>query len=249
MAANVAKARKGADVGELSADQKSALLFHHVTAYENSLANKKNSDAKLKNVCKLARSELGDDGIDRIKTVLRLRTPEGEAEIKSMLSMTLAVADAVASPIARQFDLFSDKDRTPAEDRAYAEGKRDGLAGIATTNTWAKGTPPHAKYEAGYKIGQAVLKKGFRPLTPLERAAAPKGEQKTPPAAKAPAAAKKPASASPKANAKPKGGKKPPAAKKGGPKLSLVKAGATGTVKDIIAKAGGNSAAVDKEAA
>lgn len=65
---------------ELTEEQRQALFFNqHLPKYKAALAQKKAADAHLKNVCKIAKAELGDTVIGDIKLAIEAETPEGEA--------------------------------------------------------------------------------------------------------------------------------------------------------------------------
>lgn len=161
------------DTPGLSEDQRIALTFVHKRAYENALAAKKKADAEFKNVAKLARAELGSDAIDDIKDMIAMETEEGELAIKAAIERQLRVARWMGLPYGAQAGLFDNIDRTPAVEKAYANGKRDGLAGASQNNPHDPSVPQHGEYLRGWQDGQAVIAAGIRPLTPIEDAARP----------------------------------------------------------------------------
>lgn len=158
---------------ELTEDQSIALTFLHKKAYVAALAVKKKADADLKNVCKLAKSELGDGGIDDIKDMIALETEEGEKQLKAKIDRQMRGARWMGLPFGAQGSMFDQVDRTPAVEKAYANGKRDGLAGEPQHNPHDPSVPQYAEYLRGWQDGQAVLAQGIRPPTPIEAAAKP----------------------------------------------------------------------------
>ena len=139
----------------LTDDQTAALFFQHKKAYSAALAVKKDADAKFKNACKLAKSELGDDAVPSIKDALLLETEEGEAKIKAEIERKMRIARWMAVPFGSQPDFF-EEDRTPAVDRARAEGKRDGLSGVSLKPPYDPSLPQYEAYAEGWHEGQAA---------------------------------------------------------------------------------------------
>lgn len=150
---------------ELSDDQRFALTTQHKTKYEVALAAKKKADADLKNVCKIAHAELGETAVDDIKDLIAGATAEGEA----VLVARIKAEEARQKRIARWLGLapgtepsMFDSDRTPASDRAFAAGKRAGLAADRCEPPHAPDTEQHRRWMEGFHEGQAVLAQGFK---------------------------------------------------------------------------------------
>lgn len=154
---------------ELTDEQRQALFFQHKKKYSAALAAKKAADVALKNVCKLAKSELGDDAVPSIKDALLLETAEGEVEFRARVERQMRVARWMGMPVGAQGNLFEENDRTPAADKAFADGKRAGLAGETAKPPHDPSTEQYGRWMEGHAEGQAVVAKGF---TPLEQAAA-----------------------------------------------------------------------------
>lgn len=172
---------------ELTEDQRIALTFVHKRAYVAALAAKKKADAEFKNVAKLAKSELGPDAVADIKDLIAMETEEGEFAIKASIERQLRVARWMGLPYGAQAGLFDNVDLTPAAEKAYANGKRDGLAGASQNNPHDPSVPQYGEYLRGWQDGQAVISSGIRPLSPVEAAAIadPGGEFDDLPAAEA----------------------------------------------------------------
>lgn len=164
-------AAPGVGHNQLTDDQRAALTFHHKRKYEAALALKKKAEADFKNACKVAKSELGDDAVADIKDMIALDTEEGEARLKAEAARIAKVARWMGMPVGSEPDMFS-TDRTPAVDRAFALGRKAGLAGENCSPPHSPETEQHKRWMEGFHEGQAVLAKGIKPLTPREGASA-----------------------------------------------------------------------------
>jgi hypothetical protein len=148
-----------AAASELTDDQRARLFFAHKTAYEAALAVKKKADADFKKICKLAKSELGDDAVPSIKDALLLETEEGTAQIEADRARQARVARWMAVPLGAQPDLFGDE-RMPAVDRARAEGKAARLQGKPAKSPYDPSVPQHDAFLEGYADGNRALIEG-----------------------------------------------------------------------------------------
>lgn len=159
----------------LSDDDLQALFWQHKRAYVEALARKKDADAKFKNVCKTAKAELGDGSVEDIKTAIELETEEGEARISDRLKRVLRVSRWAGASIGTQFDMFDEgADKTPADDRAFAEGKRDGLKGEPRKTDYHPSTSQYRRYMDGYQVGQeALVRSKIKPTANDDATAAP----------------------------------------------------------------------------
>lgn len=152
------ESKEGHNIDGLSDAQRQALhLSQHVPAYEKALAAKKKADADLKNVCKLIKTEGGS--VNAVKLTIALRTPEGEAAFRAKLAEEHEVA--VWNGVGIQVDLFADE-REPAEDKAFAAGKRAGMAGETAKPPFDPSVPQYARWMEGHAEGQAIVAKGFK---------------------------------------------------------------------------------------
>lgn len=152
----------------LTDDQRHALTADHAKKYETSLAAKKAADKAFKDICKRAHADLGDSAVLDIKDMLAASTPEGEkalvARIQAEEERQKKIARWLGLAPGTEPSMFDD-DRTPAVDRAFADGKRVGLAGGNCAPPHAPDTAQAAKWLEGFHEGQAVLSKGFKPLS------------------------------------------------------------------------------------
>ena len=175
---------------ELTEDQKQALAIHHKANYEAKLAAKKKGDAELKNACKLAKAEITwTDGVGLIKDMILAESEEGEAELRARMNRAMLAAKYMAAPLGSQFDMFDDEDRTPAVDRAFAEGRRDGMADKQLQNPYDPAVPQADQYAEGWHEGRkaraeaqrkrdGVLFDAAPPTSPEEAAALEEVEAK-----------------------------------------------------------------------
>lgn len=152
------EAKEGHNLEGLSDAERQALhLSQHVPAYAKALEVKKKADADLKNVCKLIKAEGGS--VTAVKLTIALRTPEGEAAFRARLAEEQEVA--LWNGVGVQIDLFADA-REPAEDKAFAAGKRAGLAGETAKPPHDPSVPQYARWMEGHAEGQAIVAKGFK---------------------------------------------------------------------------------------
>lgn len=151
---------------ELTDDQRAALTFQHKTKYQEALTKKREYARQFLQVCKLAKSELGDDAVLTIKDMIDLDTEEGEAKLKSAVDRQMRAARWMGMAVGSAPSMFEEVDRTPLDDREFARGKRDGLAGNRQEANASQ------KYLAGFHAGNSVLAQTLAPKpTPLEEAA------------------------------------------------------------------------------
>lgn len=140
----------------LQGDAYQALALQGKKAYEDSLALKKKADADFKNTCKRIKADLGPKGVDLIKDMILVATPEGEKELKARAERAQRAARYMATSLGFQFDFF--EDRTPVIDRANAEGQRDAMSGAEMTTEYAPGTIEYQAYLTGYHKGGETLR-------------------------------------------------------------------------------------------
>jgi hypothetical protein len=140
---------------EMTEDQRQALALQWKRKYEADLGAKKAADAALKNTGKLIKAELGAEGLDLIKDMILLETDDGEAQLRARAERARRAAIYMAAPLGSQFEFFPD--RMPAEDRAFAEGKRDAMSGEPLVNPYDPSVPQFGQYAEGWHAGQRAL--------------------------------------------------------------------------------------------
>jgi len=158
------------DKVELTLDQARSLTgqwVEKVNAQHN-----KTDDAKeayesergsLRELFKQVKGELGQEGLDRVKLLVKLkRDPEAEHRLRQQIETIMwAVQYAEALP-GQQLQLITDL--TPIEDRAFEQGKDLGWRGLPYNSRYGLGTAADRRFQEGYVEGQAILSKGFKPL-------------------------------------------------------------------------------------
>jgi hypothetical protein len=152
-------------IENISDDQLQALFFQSKRDYEKALVIKKTADADFKNCCRRIKAELGKRGVAEIKLAIMLADEAGEAEAKADIESTIRVMRWMGVAIGTQADLFPDIDPATITERAFAEGRRQGLAGEPHSNPHHHTTLAHRAYDEGFAEGQRILATdGFRPL-------------------------------------------------------------------------------------
>lgn len=139
-------------------EQAQALFFNHKKTYAKALDEKKQTDAKFKNVCKVIKAE--GSKLDDILLAIALESDEGDATLKAKIEAQLRVARWMGSAVGTQFDMF--EDRTPSVDKAFEDGKRAGLRGDDAKPPHAAASEQGQKWMHGWHNGQAILAKGFK---------------------------------------------------------------------------------------
>ncbi|RVC05816.1 hypothetical protein EN883_03940 [Mesorhizobium sp. M7A.F.Ca.AU.002.06.1.1] len=150
---------------QLSDDQLQGLTRQHAAKRAKLLEAEKKTKADRMNFDKIIKSDLGATGLANIKLLLDLETPEGEARIKADMERQAMVARWAGLAIGTQGALF-DQDRRPVEDRAFDDGKRDGMSGKTLATSHASGTEAYNKYVEGWHAGQAINAAGIRQKPP-----------------------------------------------------------------------------------
>lgn len=155
----------------ISDDQLYSLTEQHRQKYETILEAKKKGDKALIDYGKIIKSDLGAKGLQDIKDLIALDTPEGEAAMKAEMVRQARVMRWMNIPIGTQGGLFVDADRMPITERAFNEGKRQGLAGESCDNKHHHTTEAHRAHNDGYAEGQTTkATKGFSKLDPADAA-------------------------------------------------------------------------------
>jgi len=154
-------------IESMSDDQLYSLTEQHRQKYELLLDAKQKSAKTLLDYAKIIKADLGATGLQDIKDLISLDTPEGEAAMKADMERKVRVLRWLNIPIGTQGALFGEPDRTPIADRAFAEGKRQGLAGEKMDNPHHHTTEAHREHVRGFAEGQETLAtKGFSKLEP-----------------------------------------------------------------------------------
>ena len=149
------KGAEPAGKNELSDADRQSLFLHHLRHWKIADAAKKEAAANTKEVVALAKEEVGKHAVEMFKAAIALETEAGEADIKARIEREYQVARWMAVPLGEQGDMFVD--RTPATDRAKAEGVRDGKLGLPRKPSYTKGSPQFHAYYDGYDEGQRSI--------------------------------------------------------------------------------------------
>src|ERR1700742_4811306 len=94
----------------LSEDQRYSLTEQHRQRVEKALATKKAAATAYLNACRLAKAELGENGMDDINDLIALSTPEGEARMKAQIERQMRVMQWMNVPIGTQSSIFAEED-------------------------------------------------------------------------------------------------------------------------------------------
>ncbi len=149
---------------ELSDDQRAKLTFQHKEKYGRLLEAFKAANNALKQFGKEIKSDLGKGGLQDIKDMIALGEPEGEAKLKDDMERRARVMRWMAVPMGTQVDLFPKNDPRPITERAFAAGKKDGLAGASLNNPYHQTNDGHKAFENGWREGQDTKLAGFKQL-------------------------------------------------------------------------------------
>jgi len=156
---------------QMTDDQRYSLTEQHREKYEVVLEAKKKANKALIDYGKIIKSDLGAKGLADIKDLIALSTPEGEDRMKAEMERQARVMRWMNISIGTQGALFGDEDRTPITERAFAEGRRQGLAGERQNNPHSHPTAAFHSHNDGYAQGQdALATHGFQPLEDNEPA-------------------------------------------------------------------------------
>ena len=149
---------------DLTDDQVYSLTEQHRQKYEILLAAKKKATSDLQQFGKIVKADLGKHGLNQIQALIEGATPEGETAIKARIERDMQVLRWMGVPIGSQADLFPATDRTPITERAFNEGKRQGLAGETNKNPHHHTTEAHRAHNEGYMAGQEANARGIKKL-------------------------------------------------------------------------------------
>jgi ribosome modulation factor len=145
----------------LSEDEKRALFLKGLAELEVSLGKKNEVVADIRNQRKRILS-YGFEAFE-IDYALRLRKDE-DAGMAERRRKEAQIARFMNHPIGTQLDLVDEIDRTPAEDKAFADGVVAGACGESCKSPFAPGLPQDQKWIEGWQQGQADLASGFKKL-------------------------------------------------------------------------------------
>jgi ribosome modulation factor len=161
-----ALAAKGHNRPELTEDEQRALTYSWKKKWEAQQAVVAKAKSDLRAIEDGAKSELGKNAVKDIKEMILIEMPGGNASVQAAIERQLKLARWVNSPVGSQFEFF--EDRTPAEDRAFEEGKTAGLMGLPRKSPYHPSLPQHQRWIDGWHAGNEVLLSDFQSkLKPL----------------------------------------------------------------------------------
>lgn len=137
-------------------EQRVRALFHiNRRAYNEALAAKKAADAKLKNVGKTVKADLGENGLQQIKDYDLAQTAEGQAKLKSAVEARAQAMRFAGMAVNTQVDMF--EDLAPLAERAYAAGEESGMRGDTLENPYNDGSAEGQEFARGWHAGQEAI--------------------------------------------------------------------------------------------
>jgi ribosome modulation factor len=146
---------------ELSEAEKQALFLRGLTELEGMIADKDEIMSDIRNQRKRIIS-YGFTTAD-INFALGLRKKDDAESIEKRRREAM-IARFLGHPIGTQADIFDELDRTPAADKALAEGKIAGAEGQAMSPPYDQSTEQGQQWLKGWQEGQADLASGFKKL-------------------------------------------------------------------------------------
>jgi hypothetical protein len=148
---------------DLSDDQLQVLAFGHKKKLDDLEADVKaaadvvKAKKKLvKNAEKIAVGEMGVDALEVIKDLRDFETDEGETKLTAAVQRILRSARWAGSKLETQFEMTLEPDRTPAVDRAFAEGKRAAFSGEPAKPPHNPSTEQYRRWMEGWQVGNTT---------------------------------------------------------------------------------------------
>lgn len=153
-------AEAGHNSGDLAEKDRKVLFFINRKDWLEAMTAKKAADAKVKQVGKAIKADLGKYGLDQIKAYEQAQTAEGLAELKARRDADLQAMRFAGVPVNTQLDIFLD--RAPLTERAYTEGEEAGLRGDSLSNPYNEASPEGQEWARGWHDGQGALLAGIK---------------------------------------------------------------------------------------
>lgn len=150
--------KEAAGVGHnstLSADQRLGLARIHLRAAKDLIARRKAVQAEDRQFGKVVKLDLGENGLEQIKIMIAMETPEGEAKVKAKLQAQSQAASWAAGDDG-QFDMFAGQLK-PTETQAFIDGKLAGMDGMALRNPYGPETVDAEDYARGHQYGTKIV--------------------------------------------------------------------------------------------
>jgi hypothetical protein len=146
---------------ELSEAEKRALFLNALTELESMIEEKNEVVANIRN----QRKRIVGYGFKpwQIDFALKLRNDEDEEMIERR-RQEARIAQFLNHPIGVQLDWVDEVDRTPAKDKAFADGRVAGARGESCKSPFSPGLDQDQAWIKGWQQGQAELASGFKKL-------------------------------------------------------------------------------------
>lgn len=166
---------------ELTEDERRALTYHHLAAYQAAQANLTVAKSELKAVSDKAKGELGKHAIADIKELILLAEPKAGQALRADIERKLRLARWANTPVGTQFT-FSEMDVPPT---AFELGKTAGLKGEPKRPPFDPGQQQYDSWCEGWNEGQQVnldeIREKIRPMVADEDKSdlPPEGQQNT----------------------------------------------------------------------
>ncbi|PRD42096.1 hypothetical protein C5748_18245 [Phyllobacterium phragmitis] len=145
---------------DMSEKDRKVLFFINRKDWLAAMEAKKAADAKVKQVGKAIKADLGKYGLDQIKAYEQAQTPEGLAELKARRDADLQAMRFAGVPVNTQLDIFLD--RASAAERAFNDGEEAGLRGDTLANPYNEASPEGQAFAKGWNEGQGALFAGIK---------------------------------------------------------------------------------------
>lgn len=163
------------DHNAMSDDQEQKLTRDHAARRLQLLKAETDAKAARLKFDKVIKADLGEHGLANIKLLEKLESDKGEDEIKADLERRAKVARWAGLQIGTQGSLF-ENDRRSMNEKAFEEGKRDGLKGADPKSPYSG--EAEQEYLKGWHTGQAVNLGGIKQTKPEADIVKPKGGAK-----------------------------------------------------------------------
>ena len=143
-----------------------ALFLQHLPQIKDLKDRLNKANSNLRNAYKSAKAQGGFEKAD-FDYAFQLETAEQEAKTRAKIARNLTIARYMGSDLGAQLDMFLEPVRTPAVDRAYAEGETDAMQHNPAQPIYAPETEQYRRYMDGYHSVQGKqVEEGIQKLHP-----------------------------------------------------------------------------------
>jgi len=140
---------------ELTPEEREALFFHHLNPIVAQAAAVQREREELNRLRKLAKA----DGfkLALIDEAMRMNDIEDDSIIVDEMKEWMQIAAWMGLPVGQQIDLFSEPDRTPLTDAAFAAGRTAGLLARDPKPPHEESTEAGQAWMRGWHEGQRMM--------------------------------------------------------------------------------------------